>query len=345
MGSIGALLTGGVYPAWGVMFGLMIELLFHPVMKCSEETVSLLGPYETCSAYWRNESSYMKAMSEELSIYWSIVLVACIVGHVMVFVGYGMESERLNKRVRDGVFKGCVRQEIGFFDKIPVTTLLTQLQSDSAKIHAFSGQPIRIFLINVSSVLCGLLIAFIYAWPFALVAIAIIPLMGFATAMEMKLFLGEDNSTTSETNPSSQSSAGIVLETLRNIKTISSCTMEEYKLGQVIKLLKEECGYSWKKMLVVGSGQGFSMLIQQWVNALLFWWGGYLIVNYPNIFKFHDFLIAMFSLLFALFALGASSIGSVEKKEAELATGRVFYLMDRKSEIDPLEDENEKMEV
>merc|ERR1712037_79872 len=81
------------------------------------------------------------------------------------------------------------------------------------------------------------------------------------------------------------------------------------------------------------------------VNALLFWWGGYLIVNYPNIFKFHDFLIAMFSLLFALFALGASSIGSVEKKEAELATGRVFYLMERKSEIDPLENENEKMEV
>jgi len=189
MGSIGALLTGGVYPAWGVMFGLMIELLFHPVMKCSEETVSLLGPYETCSAYWRNESSYMKAMSEELSIYWSLVLVACIVGHVMVFVGYGMASERLNKRVRDGVFKGCVRQEIGFFDKIPVTTLLTQLQSDSAKIHAFSGQPIRIFLINVSSVLCGLLIAFIYAWPFALVAIAIIPLMGFATAMEGVILL------------------------------------------------------------------------------------------------------------------------------------------------------------
>merc|ERR1719221_2380897 len=72
------------------------------------------------------------------------------------------------------------------------------------------------------------------------------------------------------------------------------------------------------------------------VNALQFWWGGWLLFNYPDSFTFNDFLISMFSLLFALFALGASAQGAADKKKAEAAAGRLFYLINRKSAIDPL---------
>jgi ATP-binding cassette subfamily B (MDR/TAP) protein 1 len=52
----------------------------------------------------------------------------------------------------------------------------------------------------------------------------------------------------------------------------------------------------------------------------------------------------MFSLLFSLFGLGAAFQGISDKKETEASAGRVFYLLDRKSEIDPMSEEGMKLD-
>ena len=51
----------------------------------------------------------------------------------------------------------------------------------------------------------------------------------------------------------------------------------------------------------------------------------------------------MFSLLFSLFALGAATMGASDKKECEKAAGRIFYLLQRPSLIDPLGIEGKKL--
>merc|ERR1712008_339780 len=95
---------------------------------------------------------------------------------------------------------------------------------------------------------------------------------------------------------------------------------------------------------ISGVLSGLSIGIQQWVNALQFWWGGWLLVNYPGTFSFSDFLVSMFALLFSRFALGAAAAGATDKKKAEAAAGRLFYLINRKSEIDPLSTSGETLD-
>lgn len=51
----------------------------------------------------------------------------------------------------------------------------------------------------------------------------------------------------------------------------------------------------------------------------------------------------MFALLFSLFALGAAASGATDKKKAEAAAGRLFYLINRKSAIDPLSTSGKKL--
>jgi len=46
----------------------------------------------------------------------------------------------------------------------------------------------------------------------------------------------------------------------------------------------------------------------------------------------------MFALILSLFGIGSSSIGAVDKMEAEAATHRIFDIVDRQSPIDPLSD-------
>ena len=49
-------------------------------------------------------------------------------------------------------------------------------------------------------------------------------------------------------------------------------------------------------------------------------------------------------LLFSLFGLGAAFQGLTDKNAAVQSAGRIFYLMDRKSEIDPLSEEGKKLQ-
>jgi ATP-binding cassette subfamily B (MDR/TAP) protein 1 len=57
-----------------------------------------------------------------------------------------------------------LRQEVGFFDKRSVGSITSQLQDDAARIHAFSGEPVRSMIVALSSVLTGVILSFIFMW-------------------------------------------------------------------------------------------------------------------------------------------------------------------------------------
>jgi len=103
----------------------------------------------------------MRQRSFEVAGYWAVLVVACLLGNVVTFWGFGSASERLNKRVRDASFSSLMRQEVGFFDKRNVGTITSQLQDDAARIHAFSGEPIRSLIIAISSSITGIVISLV----------------------------------------------------------------------------------------------------------------------------------------------------------------------------------------
>jgi ATP-binding cassette subfamily B (MDR/TAP) protein 1 len=142
-------------------------------------------------------------------------------------------------------------------------------------------------------------------WPFALLAIGCVPIMGFATSMEMKRFLGEDEGNLDAADELS-SPGGIIVETLLNIRTVSALTLEKQRYMDYEHALKNSEPNHSSDALMSGLMGGLSMFIQQWINALQLWFGGYLLFKYPDKFAFKDFLIANFAVLFALFGLGAA---------------------------------------
>jgi ATP-binding cassette subfamily B (MDR/TAP) protein 1 len=145
------------------MLALLIDLLFTRVHPCS--STSLPEGFGSCRSYWDHVADDMKMRSYELAGYWALIVAGCFIGYALVFFGFGTASEGLNKRIRDMAFTALCRQEVAYFDKRSVGSITSQLQDDAAKIHAFSGQPIRIFLINLSSVIAGVIISFVYMWP------------------------------------------------------------------------------------------------------------------------------------------------------------------------------------
>jgi ATP-binding cassette, subfamily B (MDR/TAP), member 1 len=125
VGTIGAVMAGSVFPLWGVMFSETIDLLFRPVFECAEVEGSTPScpsgfaceQFPSCKDYWKSVATDMQHDSFFLALYWTCVLIGCVVGNVLVFWGFGMASERLNKRVRDSAFSSLVRQEVAFFGR------------------------------------------------------------------------------------------------------------------------------------------------------------------------------------------------------------------------------------
>ena len=134
----------------------MISLLFHRVEKCGSPGGSFPEGFSSCQEYWESESNYMRQESFVVAGFWALLLLACLIGNIILFWGFGVASERLNKRVRDASFKSLLRQEASFFDKRSVGFIASQLQDDTARIHAFSGEPIRSLVIALTSILMGL---------------------------------------------------------------------------------------------------------------------------------------------------------------------------------------------
>ena len=85
----------------------------------------------------------------------------CLVGNVLLFYGFGYATERINRRMRDQVFSSLMRQEVAFYDKRSVGSITSQLQDDAAFVFAFSGEPVRTTVLNLSSVVTGLTISMI----------------------------------------------------------------------------------------------------------------------------------------------------------------------------------------
>ena len=99
-------------------------------------------------------------------------------------------------------------------------------------------------------------------WPFALLSIGVIPFMGFATALEMKRFLGEDEGG-EVVEDGCDSPGGIIVETLLNIRTVSALTLEKQRFDDYEKALVKAEGNVLSDSAVSGALSGLSIAIQQ----------------------------------------------------------------------------------
>jgi ATP-binding cassette subfamily B (MDR/TAP) protein 1 len=161
VGGIGAIFFGLMFPSWGFVFAYMIEILYTTVEDCPPVPDGVFGD---CDAYWKFVADDMQDQSLRIFYAFLGVIAATLLGSTLLFWGFGVASERMNKRVRDSAFTSLLRQEIAWFDVRSPGTITSHLAADAALLHAFSGEPIRTLVLNLSSVLIGVIVSFVYMW-------------------------------------------------------------------------------------------------------------------------------------------------------------------------------------
>lgn len=151
-----------------------IELLYTPIFPCQDGIVIspfTVDNFTSCQEYWDSEADSMRDQSFLITYGCIGTIAATMIGNMLLFYGFNIAAERMNKRVRDDAFQSLVRQEVGYFDVHPVAVLTSRMSDDAALLQSFSGEPIRTLIMNLASVLVGLVVSFFFMWPFALITL------------------------------------------------------------------------------------------------------------------------------------------------------------------------------
>ena len=336
IGAIGAFVCGPTYPAWGWMFGVMMDIFYTPVVACSNDN-PIYNPanlgYANCEEYFNFQSDQIRKRSFQVFWAWVILIILIQGSNIATFYGFGAASERLARRIRGMMFSHYLRQEPGYFDlpENAVGEICTRLEKDATYIKSKTGEPIQNFIVFVFGVLAGVILSLVYCWPIGLMAILLLPVLGTAFEIQNNLYMGIEV----EDKDDKKGSGAIIGEAIGAMKTITSLSLQSV-ISEKFDLFVDE--HENKKNLVSenlykGNGFGLSFAVMHWAYALLMWWGAWSMQKWD--FTFQDWAISLFAFMFGLSGMSAAAQGATDARQVKKAIRNVFELLDRDTKIDP----------
>jgi ATP-binding cassette, subfamily B (MDR/TAP), member 1 len=140
----------------------MMEILYAPVQACPPTSDDAYN--SDCHCYWSDIADYMQAKSLKVFYAYVGVIFTALLGFTLLFWGFGIAKEKMNRRVRDAAFTSLLRQEVAWYDVRSPGAIASRLSDDAALLHAYAGEPIRTFVSSLASVLVGVIVSFVYMW-------------------------------------------------------------------------------------------------------------------------------------------------------------------------------------
>ena len=113
-----------------------------------------------------------------------MVIAAVIIGiskffDVLLWVRNGAE---LSTHIRKDLFTNMMKSEVTFFDVNPIGGILTLLSEDAQMVQDSFGHMKGTQIQNISQFISGITLAYFYNWRLALIATAVLPIIGGTVA-------------------------------------------------------------------------------------------------------------------------------------------------------------------
>ncbi|XP_021243282.1 ATP-binding cassette sub-family B member 5 isoform X3 [Numida meleagris] len=315
MGVIAAAVSGGVHPAFAVIFG------------------KIIGAFQETDGEKRNKNTLV------LSLMFLLLGVITLATYIIQGFMFGKSGEILTMRLRSLSFKALLQQEIGWYDdqKNAVGVLLTRLATDASQVKGATGSRLGLMTMTVFTLLTAIIIAFVYGWQLTLLILACIPFVIAANAANVSSVSGH----AAKDQKALEEAGRVSTESVENIRTVASLTREEAFYEKYITSLNGPYRDSLKKAPLYGLTYGIAQSANYFVNAAVFRFGAWLIArcltNFENVF------IVFSSVIFAAMNVGQSASLAPDYGKAKISAQRIFHLLDRRPQIDSYSEEGEKL--
>ena len=167
LGTISAAANGVILPIFGILIASVIKAFFKPPKELKEDT-----------SFW--------------AIIFMVLGFASVIAYPAQTFFFSIAGCKLVQRIRSMCFEKVVHMEVGWFDESEHSsgTIGARLSADAAAIRGLVGDALAQMVQNLSSILAGLIIAFLACWQLAFVVLAMLPLIALNGFLYMKFMKG-----------------------------------------------------------------------------------------------------------------------------------------------------------
>ncbi|MED6121361.1 ABC transporter B member 11 [Stylosanthes scabra] len=321
LGTIAAVANGIILPFFGFMVSKMVNIFFEPVDELRKDSRT-----------------------------WAYVFIALGVAAFIITplrsYFFSVAGEKLVKRMRLICFEKMISMEVSWFDEAENSSgaLGARLSTDAASIRALVGDALGLMVQNMATAVAGVAIAFQANWQLSLIILVLLPILALNGILQLKFLQGF----TADGKKLYEEASQVATDAVSSNRTVASFCAEE----KVMELYKKKCEApikaGIKQGIISGVGFGLSFLFLFSVYACSFYAGAKLLGDGKA--SFSDVFRVFFALNMAAVGMSLTSTLAPDSAKAKNAAASVLAIIDRKSKVDPNDDnglilENLKGEV
>lgn len=306
IGVIGAICSGMVYPALGIVFGMAIS------------DFEIIDP-----------NALKSALNEKALWYFITAIIAAICIAVQMF-GFSRSGWELVSTLRSRCLHAVLRHDIEWFDEEENSTggVTSNLSDQPQKVQGLMGVTLGSIIQSIATLVGGCIIGLCYGPLLALIGIACIPLVISTGYIRLRVVVLKEE----KNKKWNAASAQLASEAAGAVRTVASLTREAdvdriYSEALQVPFNISNKSAVWSQALYAGS-QGISFL----VIALVFYIGALWMID--GKYDTATFFTTLTAVLFAAIQAGNVFMFVPDASSANSAMRSIFRLIDYKSEID-----------
>ena len=253
-------------------------------------------------------------------------------------VGFIYTGEHISGKIRAHYLKACMRQNIGFFDKLGSGEVTTRITADTNLVQDGISEKVGLTLNAIAAFITAFVIGFIKSWKLTLIlsstVFAITAVMGGGSTFIVKY---------SKQSLESYALGGSVAEeVISSIRNATAFGTQDKLARQYDKHLAEAEKYGFKVKFALGIMVGCMFMIINLNYGLAFWMGSRFLVK--NEIQLSAILTILLSVMIGAFSLGNVAPNAQAFTTALSAAAKIFNTIDRSSPLDATSDEGIKLE-
>jgi ATP-binding cassette subfamily B (MDR/TAP) protein 1 len=229
-------------------------------------------------------------------------------------------GEEITSNIRKDTYQKILKMPIYWFDRTENNTgiLSTRLGTDCQTINGMATTYIYIMLQTISTLVAAIIIAFIFEWRTAFVAIGTMPVIIVAGAIRSKFRNGQME----EMDKAYKDSALIIMESLTNIRTVVSFGVENTVQNKYERYLDKPQESLQKSAIISGFFFGLGQVVNFIAFGFMFFIGTIFMRDFG--IELLDVFTVVYVILFAGITMGNNSNFLPDIGEAKLSAAHIF---------------------
>ncbi|KKA28090.1 hypothetical protein TD95_003615 [Thielaviopsis punctulata] len=253
-------------------------------------------------------------------------------------VGFIYTGEHVSAKVREQYLASCMRQNIGYFDKLGAGEVTTRITADTNLIQEGISEKIGLTLTAFAVFVSAFVIGFIKYWKLTLIlfstVVALVLNMGIGSRFIVKF---------SKASLDSYAQGGSVAEeVLGSVRNAIAFSTQDRLARKYDTHLATAEKFGWKLKAVLAVMIAGMMLILYLNYGLSFWVGSKFIVD--GTVPLSDVLTIMMAIMIGAFNIGNVAPNFQAFTTAVAAAAKIFSTIDRQSPLDSSSDAGARLD-